>query len=316
MYRPLAAAIRAAALLAGTLILCSGCGSGLKVRTLDLADQPPPPPMAMGKRVLRIAAYNLSHGRGNQSDNDAGGDERGRVERLERIAGFVRERNIDILVLNEVDFDAKWSHRLNQAGIIAAEAGYTYRVEQTNLVRRNRKRRFGNAVLSRLPIVHARRVEFPSYGLRQTLEDKQGMVCTVELPDGSRVLVAAIDLDRRERNLRVDAAIQLDAIRVAYSDTPVVAAGTFHSAPNGFPHVEPGVGGSALDFLLRHKGFHTLPTTEPTLSDFTFPAAKPDRVIDWVLVPTDWDIISKDVYQMQLSQHLPVVMTVRLPAGR
>ena len=44
--------------------------------------------------------------------------------------------------------------------------------------------------------------------------------------------------------------------------------------------------------------------------DFTFPSTRPDRVIDWVLVPADWRIASKRVVPVQHSDHRPVVVTV------
>ena len=68
---------------------------------------------------LRIGAFNIAHGRGSGDDNWNGESRRQREQRLRDIASFLKDANLDIVVLNEVDFDSSWSHRVNQAEFIA-----------------------------------------------------------------------------------------------------------------------------------------------------------------------------------------------------
>ena len=77
----------------------------------------------------------------------AGGKPSERSDRLREIADFLIEVDADVVVLNEVDFDASWSGHLNQAEFLASRAKYPYRVEQRNLDFRvlGWTWRFGNA---------------------------------------------------------------------------------------------------------------------------------------------------------------------------
>ena len=111
---------------------------------------------------LRIGTFNIAHGRGTASSNWQGGDEAERLARLREIAQLVQERQLDVLVLNEVDFSAAWSSHLNQAEFIASAAGFPYRVEQRNIDAATPlfSFRFGNAVLSKYPIIEVSLIEF------------------------------------------------------------------------------------------------------------------------------------------------------------
>ena len=102
---------------------------------------------------IRVAAWNIAHGRGSGDSNwKEGGDEkRGRVK---QIAAMIKTFDADVVVLNEVDFSATWSGGFDQADLIAREAGYSVYLKQTNLDFGFLVGRwyFGNAILSRLPI--------------------------------------------------------------------------------------------------------------------------------------------------------------------
>ena len=79
-----------------------------------------------GFTILRVGCYNIAHGRGGREDASKWTDESAgeREERLQAIARQIRERNLDVVVLNECDFDCNWSRRVNQARAIAGAAGY------------------------------------------------------------------------------------------------------------------------------------------------------------------------------------------------
>ena len=91
------------------------------------------------------------------TSNWQGGTLKERETRLTQIADLLRDLDADIVVLNEVDFDSSWSSSTNQARYLAKQAGYPYWAEQRNLDFRILiwKWRFGNAVLSKYPIIEA-----------------------------------------------------------------------------------------------------------------------------------------------------------------
>ena len=120
--------------------------------------------LPLNGRALRIACYNIAHGRGQSKTNWTGEGKTERRQRLDEIAQQIRSVDADIIVLNEVDFDSSWSFSVNQAQYLADAAGYPFRAEQRNLDFRLLawKWRFGNAVLSRFPIRDAKILDLPS----------------------------------------------------------------------------------------------------------------------------------------------------------
>jgi len=157
-----------------------------------------------GKRdngTFRIACYNIAHGRGLATSNWRGGTAEERNTRLRQIADLLRHIDADIVVLNEVDFDSSWSSSTNQARYLAKQAGYPYWAEQRNLDFRvlTWKWRFGNAVLSRYPIVQASVVDLPGFSAVETFfaGKKRILNCTIEL-NGDKVRVLAVHLCLRK----------------------------------------------------------------------------------------------------------------------
>jgi hypothetical protein len=116
-------------------------------------------------RPLRVATYNIAHGRGLASHNFQGGGAGLRRARLEEIGEGLRAADADIVVLQEVDVEALWSHHVDQSRVIGIHAGLPYRAVQINFDMRLGVTafRFGNAILSRYPIVSAELVELPGY---------------------------------------------------------------------------------------------------------------------------------------------------------
>ena len=232
--------------------------------------------------TLRIAAYNIAHGRGTGNDNWNGGDKAEREQRLRDIARFLRDANLDVVVLNEVDFDSSWSHRVNQAEFLAREAGFPFHVEQRNidaaipLV----SWRFGNAILSRYPISSTRLIDFPAYSRWETVVagKKKGVVCTIDLLEGRQVRVLAVHLSHRSETVRVASARIIDRERQR-AGPPLIAAGDFNSTLLTFPQSEVDqTGQSALSLLLEPQSFATSVLPQPTEQDLTFSSLSPKRV--------------------------------------
>jgi len=312
------------------------------VRVVSAHTGPPPASDRPATETLRVLIYNIAHGRGTAASNWEGGDRETRLERLDAIADLLRRENADVAVLNEVDFDATWSYGVNQAEYLAREAGYPYRSEQRNYDVSLPFRRYcgGNAVLSRFPIPEARLVEYPALSRTEMLlaGGNKGLLCTVRIPPvangtqpgtpvSSASLVAsaqglvsefeftllAVHLEHRSEATRILSAEHI--LNLARdSSVPMILAGDFNSSPAGFPGAQPDAGGrTALGLLINSGRFHTIPDGPPAPSELTFPSWKPDRLIDWILVPPDWDIEFRRVIDSPLSDHCPVVVEIRIP---
>ncbi len=263
---------------------------------------------------LRIACYNIAHGRGVAVSNWDGGSREERIRRLDQIAELVRTIDADVLVLNEVDFDSSWSYSVNQAQYIAAKAGYPYWAEQRNLDFRILiwKWRFGNAVLSKYPISDARVVDLPGYSTWETVlaGKKRGLICDIEV--GDQVLrVVGAHLSHRSESLRVNSAAALVDIATG-SRRPTIVAGDLNSTPPGFPEsASDSRGNNAIATLDSSGCLQRKPiVTPPTNHDLTYHSVEPSRVIDWILIPPQWRFVQYGVELSHLSDHRPVYADV------
>jgi len=266
--------------------------------------------------AIRVATFNIAHARGGEfgASNWTGASKEQVRSRLAKIARQVAGAGVDVLVLNEVDFDASWSRSIDQAAEIARRAGFSYVAEQRNIdvTLPLRTFRFGNAILSRYPIANARAVRFPPLSPVEAAlaGNHDGLVAEVHTPIG-RVSVVAVHLEYRSEDVRLQCARILKTLAEAGA-YPVIAMGDFNSIP-GFAGKHPGYvppPETAVDLLLRSG---TLAVSEAPLDwarYLTFPSARPDRAIDWILTSPGLEQGVPTVIQSDLSDHLMVAVPI------
>lgn len=265
---------------------------------------------------VRILTFNIAHGRGATDDNWEGSAAEKRA-RIEQIARLIADAEADVVILNEVDFCSTWSGHQNQAQAIAASAGYPYRVEQRNLDFRllYGSWKFGNAVLSRFPIMSVELLELPTLRSpeRWLAGCKQGVVCTLQLSELQQVRIVAVHLEHRSEDVRADSASVIVEVAEA-SSIPLIAAGDFNSAPSGSPGSERGAGGkNAMEVLQDSGRFESPAQLQAADSALTYSSTEPTSVIDWVLIPAGWRFADYRVLQSELSDHRPVTADVLIP---
>lgn len=266
--------------------------------------------------TLRVACFNIAHGRGLATSNWGGGDRTERRGRLSEISELLDEIDAEVVVLNEVDFDSSWSGHVNQAELLAMLSEYAYRVEQRNLDFRvlGWTWRFGNAVLSKYPIRAAELVELPSYSTWETtlFGQKQAVLCQVDV-EGKVVRILGTHLSHRSEALRAKSADVIVAIAGSEA-TPLVVAGDLNSTPAGFPNSKlDQAGRNAIAVLDASGSFRRLPDSAPPEDEaLTFPADGPNQVIDWVMIPRGWRFAEYQVVPTRLSDHRPVVAGIEL----
>ncbi len=268
-------------------------------------------------KTLRILAYNIAHGRGPTNGN---WDESGQLKRrrIEQIAELIREQNPDVVILNEVDFNATWSGHQNQAEAIARLVGYDHRAEQRNLDLQfiYGSWVFGNAVLSKFPIVSAQPVRYPVLsGWEHALAgSKQGIACTLQLSPEEQVRVIAVHLEVRSAPVRKASAEALLS-DLEQAEVPTVLAGDFNSSLSEQEDARWPTGQTALDLLAGSGAIQLPPTKNPRVDDFTFSSTDPQRVIDWILIPPETRYAEYRVLPSELSDHRPVMAVIELPAS-
>ena len=288
------------------------------VRTRENQAATQPTPHYAGS--LKIITYNICRGRGGDTNPWPVKHRPAMEKRLQDIADLLAREAADIVVLNEVDFDSLCSGRLNQAQYLGRRAGYPFCVEQRNVDAATLlafRERSGNAVLSRYPVKQVRLVSFPGYTKWETIlgGKSNAVLCDITLSENLSVRLLATHLESRSEAVRVESARIVEGEHLA-SPLPFLVVGDLNSTPKGFPHSQEANGQNAMDILLGGGGYTTSPLRDPTPSDFTIVVGNPIKIVDWVLVPPSWSILSRKVVSLTASDHMAVVMEVGAPGPR
>jgi endonuclease/exonuclease/phosphatase family metal-dependent hydrolase len=240
-------------------------------------------------RELSVATYNIHHGAGVDNRLD-----------LERIAREIRRGGADVVGLQEVD--RHWSERselVDQARRLGKRlhmhVAYAANLDLDPLEPGLPRRQYGTAVLSRFPILSSRNTLLP----RPLGGEQRGLLETVLNVRGVRVRFANTHLQHNSAEERL-AQTERIAELLAGAEEPTVLVGDLNATPEA-PELAP------LRPLFEDAG---------ASAGNTFPAAAPDRRIDYVLVTPDVDARGAEVLASPASDHLQLTAALAVPAFR
>ncbi len=206
---------------------------------------------------------------------------------LSRIAGLIRQERPAVVGLNEAECFSPRTCFVNQPKRLAAARNMMYSYGPT--IKLGPIGFFGNAVLSRYPIVEMKNFALPSKReprccLRTVLRTSNGYIT---------VFSTHLGLNREQRFKQIDELVRL----VRTEKNPVILMGDFNC---GTDQLAP------LSELLQDTG-------AMFGSKLTYPFDKPVDRIDYILVSRD--IACKEVYIPfnDASDHLPVIADLELP---
>jgi endonuclease/exonuclease/phosphatase family metal-dependent hydrolase len=209
---------------------------------------------SQGKPVtLRVLTYNIHHGEGVDGQID-----------LERIAGVIRQAEPDLVALQEVDRGVQRTARVDEPARLAELVGMRA-VFERNIEYQGGD--YGNAVLSRLPIIR-----HENHFLPQSLPKEQRGMLEVHVRVSDRTLVfLATHFDYHpDDGERMASAKVVREFVEKHPDLPIILAGDLNARPDSPPV-------SALTAFLTDT---FVPGAGP---GHTYPAATPDRRIDYIL---------------------------------
>jgi endonuclease/exonuclease/phosphatase family metal-dependent hydrolase len=238
---------------------------------------------ASGVRELKIATYNIHGGLPMWTAES-------KRQMLARIAHVVEELDADIIALQEVplggsDTPDVLSYLRETSGMFAVE-GATLDTP---------KRRYGNAVLSRLPVRMSRTLDLSFHRREPRGALDADIECAGRL---IRVVATHLGLSASERST------QVRTLLAAFDDTalPVILVGDINE---WFVH------GRALRALVSRFRRAPAPRTFPTLC----PIFALDRI--WVH-PGEWlmDVtVHRSAFARRASDHYPLVARIRMPVS-
>jgi endonuclease/exonuclease/phosphatase family metal-dependent hydrolase len=228
---------------------------------------------------VRIMSYNV-----HQGFNTAG-----RLD-IEELARVIESESADIIALQEVSRGWVVDGSLDVLAWLSNRLGLPFVSGPTA------DGQWGNAVLSRYPIVDAHNVPLPP----DDLPLRRGYLDVVIDPGGETVRVIATHLHHigAEEQARIE---QARALVTAWDGRPrTVVIGDLNASPTSRP----------LEILLRGG------LIDAAFSDgfrrATSPAGDPRRTIDYILTTPDLDLSRISVIETEASDHLPVAITVAL----
>ena len=231
-------------------------------------------------RSIRVLAYNIKHGRGNDGQVD-----------LKRAAQVIRRLNPDIVALQEIDVDVTRSGKVNEPAELSRLTGLPHHAFGPFFDYQGGK--YGMAILSRDNFLRQRNHRLPDGAEPRTSLD----VTIVDRRNQPWFRLANVHFYRTEQE-RLAQANELLA-QLEDQTLPTVIAGDFNSTP-----------GSAV--LNRFSKQWTVPNKGA--DHFTFSSNKPAKEIDFIMYrPSDaLRVLDIDVIEEPLvSDHRPITLDLQ-----
>lgn len=108
---------------------------------------------------LRIGTYNIQYGAGLHLNKKMGKEDS--LEHMEELSRVIKRMDVDILILQEVDFYSKRSHLIDQSEYLAVRCGYPYIAKAPHWIRKvmpywnglTGPLNHGLCILSRFPLI-------------------------------------------------------------------------------------------------------------------------------------------------------------------
>lgn len=237
---------------------------------------------ALAARPLRVVTWNIHHGRGLDDVVD-----------VARLADELAALRPDVVFLQEVDVGVRRSGRANIPDELGARLGM-HAAFGKNLDYQGGD--YGNAILSRLPLYDVRNLH---YQMLRAGEQRGVLQARVER-EGRALWLWSTHIDWRPDDAERRANVAELRALLGELGAPVVLAGDFNDLPGSAVHAT-----ICEDFVDAHAAVGDG-------DGATYPAAAPQKRIDWVLCggPDAPRPLAARVVPTAASDHRPVLVEV------
>jgi endonuclease/exonuclease/phosphatase family metal-dependent hydrolase len=253
---------------------------------------------------LRLMTFNIAHGRGLAPVQGLTSTRKIRVN-LRGIARLIHNHAPDVVALQEVDECSRWAGNFDHLEYLRLHSGYAHAVFGIN----NRRKgllnlSYGNAVLSRHPIVESENVVFGS----RRIGEKGFLFVELDVA-GHRVPIVNLHLHYRSKEHRF---VQTDRLLAWMRDKQRQHHGRWAIPPIVCGDLNnPGHRSDATAALLSHLSDYCDYTLHPRTGR-TFPSPLPSRLLDFAFMPEGCRDAKSEILRSFLSDHRPVVVDFSL----
>jgi len=242
---------------------------------------------------LSVMTLNVRHGRGPRRGSRPWQGEAFRRTTAE-VAGVLRSRDPDVVALQEADRHSLFTGRFNHLARIAEAGGFDRTAHGTHFSLRYRSfgMYYGTSILSKLPLREVRSRRFRARPL-----DTKGFVVAAVPVNGREIDVASVHLDFLRPFHRPQ--VEMLADELAERGRPLILMGDLNTT---------GRRDDAVKVLMREL---LLEGPEDPAALPTYPAHRPSRKLDWILISPELELVSYEVVPDVVSDHLAVEARVR-----
>jgi endonuclease/exonuclease/phosphatase family metal-dependent hydrolase len=227
---------------------------------------------------FRVMTMNIHHGEGLDRKID-----------LARIAKIIDDARADIVALQEVDRDVERSGKRDIIVELSDLTGMAYAFGKTIEYQGGE---YGNAILTRCPIIQEKNVLFH----RQGKAEQRGLMQLIVDVDGTEIVIFNTHLDDREEADRLNAVKEICTAVSDYGTRPLILMGDFNDSPDG----------NTVSII--KETMHDLWQSVGEGDGFSYPADKPAERIDYIFssIKTGPKPVHAQVISADASDHLPV----------
>lgn len=237
--------------------------------------------------TVKIMTYNIKHGKGEDG-----------VISIRRISDVIKNENVDISAIQEVDKGVRRSSRTNQAKRLSLLTGMENRFFGKNIDYEGGD--FGNLTMSKFPLRKCTNIRLPDY-----VNEQRGAIKCIAKVKEKNILLVNTHLEHGKRhNEREKSAdkIKEAVLRSLQSNTvldAVFVSGDFNSEPNSETYFKMN---KFLEDSWSGKSKH----------GYTKPAEEPTKRVDYIFHSESAELQRVNVPKTLASDHLPVVAEFRI----